>query len=345
MKRLVLCFDGTWNRPADEGSTVETNVHRFHRSVQDAGPDGVPQSSWYHPGIGTGGGIDHWTGGVLGAGLDDLILDGYRHLSDAYADGDEVYVLGFSRGAYAARSLVGLVRNCGLLRPGARTGLALMAYGIYRTRGDGPDSVTARIFRALNGREIRVRFLGVWDTVGALGIPRDVADRVPLVGRANLALYEFHDTRLSRIVDRAYHAAAVDEHRRDYDVTLWDGPTEPGQVMEQRWFAGAHADVGGGYAARDLSDLALRWMQDRAAAAGLGVALVEPGPEAHRGVLADSYAAFLGGGYRLLNPNRYLRPVLGTAAGNEVLDPSVGARRGADAGYRPANPGLPALDE
>jgi uncharacterized protein (DUF2235 family) len=341
MKRLVLCFDGTWNRPADEGSDVETNVRRFHQSVADAGPDGVPQESWYHEGVGTGGTIDHWAGGVLGAGLDGLILDGYRHLCDRYEDGDEVYVLGFSRGAYAARSLVGLVRNCGLVRPG----LALAAYWLYRTRDDGPDSIAARLFRAANGREIRVRFLGVWDTVGALGIPRELGDRVRLVGRANLAFYEFHDTRLSKIVDFAYHAAAVDEHRKDYDVALWDGPPEPGQVMEQRWFAGAHADVGGGYAARDLSDLALRWMQERAAAVGLGVALVEPGPEAYRGVLADSYATFLGGKYRLFHPERHYRRVLGMAAGNEVLDPSVEARRAADEGYRPANPGLPALDE
>src|SRR5213593_3562987 len=120
MKRIVLCFDGTWNKPADDSlpdtEQVETNVRRFHESVHTIGDDGTPQVTWYNAGVGT-----EWYnrvgGGAFGTFLDKHIIDGYRALVEQYADGDHVYVLGFSRGAYAARSLVGMIRNCGLVKP------------------------------------------------------------------------------------------------------------------------------------------------------------------------------------------------------------------------------------
>ncbi|HYH69293.1 MAG TPA: DUF2235 domain-containing protein [Urbifossiella sp.] len=339
MKRIVLCFDGTWNTPADdaipEEERVETNVRRFFQSVPLTAADGTVQDPWYNEGVGTGR-LNRELGGAFGVGLDQHIVDGYRHLVDTYEDGDEVYVLGFSRGAYTARSLVGMIRNCGLVRPKFAALRVPMAFGIYRTRQDGPDSSVARGFRSAFGREIRVRFLGLWDTVGALGIPGPFLDRV------DAALYQFHDTRLSSIVDRAYHALALDEHRSDYAATLWDEAAAPGQVFEQRWFAGAHSDVGGGYPDRRLSDLSLRWMQDRAAEAGLELKPVGVRPDGFAGPPTDSYALFLGGKFARLVP-RHFRPVFATTAGNEVLDPSVERRRG-DAGlaYRPGNPGLPA---
>jgi hypothetical protein len=218
---------------------AETNVSRFHRSVAAAGPDGTEQVTRHNEGVGT-----HWydelVGGAFGTGLDHHILAGYRYLVDTYQDGDEVFVLGFSRGAYTARSLVGMVRNCGLLRPRASwwTPTPVMvgiAYGIYRTRSDGPDSAAAQDFRSKYAQEISIKFLGVWDTVGALGIPTHWAQTL------NMDYYQFHDTRLSKIVENAYQAAALDEHREDYSVCLWDPSGPPGQTIEQRWFAGAHA--------------------------------------------------------------------------------------------------------
>jgi uncharacterized protein (DUF2235 family) len=339
MKRIVLCFDGTWNTPADdaipEDERVETNVRRFFRSVAPAA-DGTLQDAWYNEGVGSDR-LNRLAGGAFGAGLDQHIIDGYRHLVDTYEDGDEVYVLGFSRGAYTARSLVGMIRNCGLVRPKFAALRVPVAFGIYRTRQDGPDSAVARAFRSTFSRAIRVRFLGVWDTVGALGIPG------PFLERVDGALYQFHDTRLSAIVDRAYHALALDEHRSDYAATLWDEDLAPGQVLEQRWFPGAHSDVGGGYPDRRLSDLALRWMPDRAAEAGLEVAPVAARADGFAGPATDSYALFLGGKFARLVP-RHLRPVFATRSGNEVLDPSVDRRRGdAALAYRPANAGLPAV--
>jgi uncharacterized protein (DUF2235 family) len=338
MKRIVLCFDGTWNKLADENlppaDRVETNVARFHESVQDVGPDGTQQAKWYDQGVGTHW-YDRYAGGLIGAGLEFNIVSGYRYLAEQHEDGDEVYVLGFSRGAYTARSLVGMIRNCGLIkRAHLANGLRVaMAYGIYRTRGDAVDSWTAKTFRAQFSKEIPIKFVGVWDTVGALGIPLDVAHEF------NLKFYEFHDTRLSGIVENAYHAVAIDEHRQDYDVCLWDPTEKPDQTLEQRWFIGAHADVGGGYNDRHLSDLTLRWMQDRAAALGLALTPVEVGADAWRGAYANSYADFLAGRYALLHLP-YFRRIGATQFGNEVVDASARQRAREDAAYRPQNPGF-----
>jgi uncharacterized protein (DUF2235 family) len=345
MKRIVLCFDGTWNKPGDEAlppeERVESNVMRFWRSVAAAGADGVEQVTWYNQGVGT-----HWfdrvAGGAFGAGLDLHIIQGYQHLAELYEDGDEVYVVGFSRGAYTARSLVGMVRNCGLVGARLASWGAPVAYGIYRTREDGPDSRTAIAFRSHFAREIRIRFLGVWDTVGAMGIPLRVLQGL------NSDFYAFHDMRLSNIVDNAYHAVALDEHRADYPVCLWEPSERPDQVLEQRWFIGAHADVGGGYsdgqghAERRLSDIALRWLQSKAAALGLGLEPAVVPDTNNLGPLHDSYAEFLGGQYARERPP-YFRHVLATTFGNEVLDASIDRRRRADPGYRPPNEGLPSL--
>lgn len=340
MKRIVLCFDGTWNHPDEtslsEEERVESNVRRFFESVLPVAPDGVQQAAWYNQGVGTA----WWNralGGAFGSGLDLHIMEGYRHLAETYEDGDEVYILGFSRGAYTARSLVGMIRNCGLVRPALAPVQTAVAYGIYRARDDGPDSRTARVFRRTFGREIPIHFVGVWDTVGALGIPLEFANRL------NLEFYEFHDTRLSGIVRNACHAIAVDEHRAAYDVALWDPAEAPGQRLEQRWFAGAHADVGGGYDDRRLSDITLRWMQDKAAAAGLAVRKVDVTADNFRGPLTDSYSRFLNGIYARKHPPHH-RQILRTQFGNEVLDSTVDLRRRAtDLAYSPSNTGLPPL--
>jgi uncharacterized protein (DUF2235 family) len=339
MKRIVVCFDGTWNKPADEAlpanQRVETNVLRFYESVRDQAADGAKQVKWYDEGVGTKW-YDQYIGGAIGAGLEFNIVQGYQFLATQYEEGDQVYILGFSRGAYTARSLVGMIRNCGLILPKHLALRVAVAYGIYRTRGDDVDSLTAKLFRAAFCREIRIKFIGVWDTVGALGIPLDALKDV------NMKFYEFHDTQLSGIVENAYQAIAVDEHRIDYDVCLWNPPSAPTQKLEQRWFIGAHCDVGGGYNDRRLSDLTLGWMQDKASALGLGSNPVPVGAENFRGEHTDSHAQFLGGIYARKNPRHYR--LIGTAKfGNEVVDDSVQRRRKEDRDYEPQNNGLPNL--
>lgn len=339
MKRIVICFDGTWNRPADEALTandsVETNVCRFYESVKDQGVDGTKQVKWYDEGVGTKW-YDRFIGGAIGAGLELNIVQGYEFLAKQYEAGDDVYVLGFSRGAYTARSLVGMIRNCGLILPKHLPLRVAMAYGIYRTRGDSVDSFTAKLFRSAFSREIKIKFIGVWDTVGALGIPLDVLKDV------NMKFYEFHDTKLSNIVENAYHAVAIDEHRQDYIATLWNPDTAPQQTLEQRWFIGAHCDVGGGYNDRRLSDMTLNWMQQKASALGLAVDAVQVGPKNYLGEYTDSYAKFLGGLYAKKNARHY-RSILACKFGNEFIDESVQQRRKEDRAYEPQNNGLPKL--
>lgn len=342
MKRLVLCFDGTWNKPADDNipadMQVETNVRRFFESVHSLGDDGVKQVSWYDSGVGT-----EWynkiTGGAFGALLDKHIVDGYRYLVEHFDPGDEIYILGFSRGAYTARSLVGMIRNCGLVRPGFDSLKIGTAYGIYRTRRDPVDSVTALSFRKLFSREITIKFVGVWDTVGSLGVPLQFAKHI------DAEYYRFHDTRLASNVENAYQAIALDEHREDYEICLWNPDSAVQQNFEQRWFCGAHCDVGGGYPSRKLSDLALRWMQTKASSLGLGLTTTTVGPENYLGDVTDSYGAFLLGEYARLKARHYRR-VLGTNFGNERLDETILARRreaSLNPRYAPSNAGLPVL--
>jgi uncharacterized protein (DUF2235 family) len=339
MKRIVLCFDGTWNKPADEAlpadKRVETNVSRFYQSVRDRAADGTKQVKWYDEGVGTKW-YDQYIGGAIGAGLEFNIVQGYEYLARQYEAGDEVYILGFSRGAYTARSLVGMIRNCGLILPKHLALRVAMAYGIYRTRGDQVDSLTAKLFRSAFCREIKIKLIGVWDTVGALGIPLDV------VKDLNMKFYEFHDTQLSGIVENACHAMAVDEQRRDYDVCLWNPPSTPEQKLEQRWFVGAHCDVGGGYNDRGLSDMTLGWMQDKASALGLALDGVQIGAKNYLGTHTDSYAEFLGGLYARKTPRHY-RAIGATKFGNEVIDDSVQRRRKEDRSYEPQNNGLAKL--
>jgi len=279
---------------------------------------------------------DRFIGGSIGAGLELNIVQAYEFLAKEYEDGDEVYVLGFSRGAYTARSLVGMIRNCGLILPKHLTLRVPMAYGIYRTRGDSVDSFTAKVFRAAFCREIKIKFVGVWDTVGALGIP------LHLLQDVNMKFYEFHDTNLSSIVENAFHAIAVDENRIDYQACLWNPEATPQQKLEQRWFIGAHCDVGGGYPDRRLSDVTLRWMQEKASITGLALNPVAIGAENYRGVLTDSYAQFLGGIYAQKKPRHY-RAIGTTQFGNEIVDESVQRRRKEDSSYKPQNPGLAKL--
>jgi len=347
-RNLVLLFDGTWSKPESN-----TNVSRLRRLLAPEA-DGVPQRIQYVPGVGVAPGLGHWLGGAFGWGLSGNVMDGYGWLARTWQPGDRVFLFGFSRGAYTARSLGGMIRKCGVLRrdangrvAGAQVGAA---YDFYRTRDIHPDDPAAVDFRAARSVEIGIRCIAVWETVGSLGIP-DVASWFPFAR----SRYEFHDTELSRIVQYAYQALALDERRADFAPTVWTrnpatcAPGEsvtspkPGQIdMEQRWFIGSHGDVGGGNdhdgAGRTpdpLCDLALAWLQRKAIAAGLGCnALCVPSATADLGVPRDSYDEFMDGAYRLVK--RPVDRVLGGGV-NETIDESVWRRWRADAGYRPAS--------
>lgn len=340
--RLVLCFDGTWDRPdntTDVPARVQSNVCWIYESVINGTvPDGT-QLKWYDTGVGTNW-YDRIAGGAFGFGLDQKIQDGYQWLvnnlpSTGSSHDYHIFVTGFSRGAYTARSLVGMIRNVGLLRPENvhRVG---DAYALYRQRDASADTAEAVAFRAQYAREVKIQFLGVWDTVGALGIPLDALHTF------NAEAYGFHDTELSGIVANAAHAVAIDEHRVDYQVALWDPIPKPGQVVEQRWFIGAHADVGGGYQSRLLSNTTLAWMQQQAVKAGLVLdpAKIPPVTDMNaQAPISDSYKDFLFGAYAATH-GPYYRPISTAPGSNETIDHTASVRADAS-GYHPANPGFP----
>jgi len=259
--RLVVCCDGTWNLP-DQVSP--TNVSKVALGVAAAGTDGVEQGLYYHRGVGTSR-SERLTGGAFGFGLSRNVRECYRFVVESYEPGDELFFFGFSRGAFTARSTVGLIRNAGILRR-AHADRIDEAYGLYRAGGAAraPTGLEAELFRRSFSHDgVRVHFVGVWDTVGALGIP----GLPPGIARGR---WGFHDTKLSSFVDFAYQALAIDEQRRPFRATLWERQEHAlDQVLEQVWFAGVHSNVGGGYPDPSLSEIPLLWMVERARRCGL----------------------------------------------------------------------------
>ena len=260
-KRLIVCCDGTWNKLDSE---CPTNVVRLAQAVKRTASDGVPQIVFYDEGIGVDS--NKIVGGVTGLGIDKNIQDAYRFLSFNYDQGDEIYLFGFSRGAYTVRSLAGMIYCSGLLSRRYIT-KASEAYELYRDRGLKPNDDQAKSFRKDygkdNGERVPITLLGCFDTVGALGIPL-----VPALKKFETQVktrYKFHDTTLNKDIENAVHAVAIDEIREVFDVTLMTkNPDAPNQKLRQVWFPGEHGCIGGGTTAyRGLSDAVLKWMLDQ----------------------------------------------------------------------------------
>jgi uncharacterized protein (DUF2235 family) len=268
MKRIIICCDGTWNRPdqVHEGEVCASNVTKIARCISSVDPAGIQQSVFYDRGVGTGH-FDRLRGGAFGWGIKKKILDAYTFLITTYSPGDELFFFGFSRGAYTVRSVFGLIRNSGLLKPEFADRVA-DAYGLYRRRDSAshPDAVESELFRRSYSTEPRARFIGVWDTVGALGLP--VGGLLQFINKR----WSFHDMTLSSTVDNAFQALAIDERRKPFQPSVWEqSPKANGQVLEQVWFAGVHSNVGGSYPRAGLSDITLLWMIAQAKGCGLSV--------------------------------------------------------------------------
>ncbi|UWQ21066.1 DUF2235 domain-containing protein [Jannaschia sp. W003] len=389
MKRIVILCDGTWNSP---DMTHPTNVVRLARALapeaRDADGTPVAQVPIYLEGVGTGRRgvtrttrlVDRVLGGTMGMGLLDTVAEAYRHLVFLHEPGDEVFVFGYSRGAFTARSLVGLIRHAGLIERSemhrlpevsrryaarsrdpdearqaanalrrAETGRRVSVDARDRDRlralagGGGPDA--ARAARALAATRdavpMRIAFLGVWDTVGALGVPGWFT-AAPLLNRR----HQFHDTALSELVLSARHAVALDERRRSFAPTLWSNlhirnGARVGTPYREWWFAGDHGAVGGGGEITALSALALLWLMEGAEAAGLRFA---PGACEAIAAEADPFgplrnSAAPAGGPVAAMMRRFGRDRAGPAV-VEGLHPSV-RRRWARAGDPPDWPYRP----
>ena len=284
-KNIVICADGTGN------TTVKgrgTNVFKLYEAVDQNGhrfdPARIQQIAIYHDGVGTEN--LKWPrilAGVVGWGLSRNVKQLYGELARVYDPGDHIYLFGFSRGAFTVRTLGGLIATCGILDPtkystNAKFWKAVrQAYGQYRRKY---QTLLSRIIRGkveISDEALRdrfsvpiaafhedtqkiIRFIGVWDTVDAVGSPLGIAEII----NGTFYRFKFPDTTLSRQVAYACHALALDEQRQSFRPLLWcEGPGDDVRI-EQVWFAGVHSNVGGGYPRQGMSLVALDWMMRRA---------------------------------------------------------------------------------
>lgn len=291
-KRIILLLDGTWN-DMDIGRT-DTNIVRLQEIIigtladrerqQRNQPlervqqlatsygdrDGPENIVFYERGVGTGW-RDRFKGGIFGIGLDDKVRNAYRFLSYHYEPGAQLFIFGFSRGSFTARTLVNWIAAAGLLtRDNCTEEHEAAAWKYYRTP---PAQRLSGAWAALtplvhDRKKVEVACIGVFDTVGALGIP------LSRFSQFNRDKYEFHDIELSSITRRNFHAIAIDEHRQPFVAAPWRKPKFKrfNSFTEQVWFAGVHSDVGGGYVlsenrakpdCRSLDDITLDWMLKR----------------------------------------------------------------------------------
>ena len=264
MKRIIICADGTWNRPEENiEEDFPTNVLKFARGIAPKDAEGIKQVVFYDWGLGSY--HDKFSGGGFGVGLEKNVMDGYRFLVHNYEPGDEIYLFGFSRGAYTVRSLCGLLNNCNLLK-GSESNRIREAFELYKNPAHTPmDQYTVdwRNQYSIEGSHI-VTFIGVWDTVGAMGLPFSFFGLIK-------DQHRFYDNKLGSNAITARHALSLDERRDDFEPTIWQ-PND-NVDLKQVWFAGVHSDVGGGYKNDPdqtvLSDIPMTWLMREAQSKGL----------------------------------------------------------------------------
>lgn len=331
MRNLVFFADGTWN--SNDNPARLTNVNLLWKLCKSANAPEADQMIEYQTGVGTTGGIvSRLTGGAFGKGLDENIVDAYIWLAKNYRPSDRIMLFGFSRGAYTIRSLVGMINAAGLLDLSSddltkheRRELSEVAFSRYRERGiDQSKIANAPIHPTPD-----IQFMGCWDTVGALGIP----DEVNVIRKwFKPEKYRFNNTTLSDNVRVARHALSIDEMRRSYAPTLWDETQgNADRDMKQVWFPGVHANVGGGYPIRDLSDITLEWMINEAKSAGLMLNpsykdTLSPRPV---GQIENSRKGFFG---KLKSRPRAVPNFL-RAAANEKISDAARIRHASNQGY------------
>jgi uncharacterized protein (DUF2235 family) len=307
MKNLVICCDGTGNEISENIS----NVLKLYRTLRKTGKTEPHQVVFYDPGVGTLARPNPWKklrqdafailGLATGYGLDDNVLAAYEFLVSNYEEGDDIYLFGFSRGAYTVRVLAGLIHKVGLVSPpqsnlagsgltaykqfstdpGQDAGLDLKQFTDDGASDPGPatrDDQAAQFARILSVRWPTIKFVGVWDTVASVIVPRP--DRFYLPSLQQLAY-----TLQNPSVKTFRQAIAIDERRRMFRLQPWEQPqkfmlnrfgktnNEGPQDILQVWFAGVHADIGGGYPEKQsgLSKYPLLWMIEEAVKCGLAV--------------------------------------------------------------------------
>jgi uncharacterized protein (DUF2235 family) len=315
-KTIAYCADGTW-----DSSTSHTNVYKLYKSLTTS----ANQIPLYDDGVGASANpILKIVGGAFGTGLWQKIKDGYTKIAQLYEAGDPLFIFGFSRGAYTARSLAGMIVSCGLPTQDFAPGMVDTVFNAYRDKSQRADLPNKLASCKMVIPEITM--VGVWDTVGSLGIPS-------AIGQVDPIAYGFLDTNLHPNIKNAYQALALDERRAQFPPTLWNGPAAPGQTLEQVWFTGAHSDVGGGEpddlpGTTALSDITLGWMMSKASALGLqfvGEAPMPLDPALALDTFHESWKVFCG------------VPIRRTVAPNSSIANSVVVRCASESSWRPQN--------
>lgn len=339
-KNIAVCCDGTWNKPDFLEGTNVWKIYNYMEGGYGKKLGQARQVKYYDTGVGTGKGISRFVGGISGAGLIENIFEAYRFVCAHYEPGDRIFIFGFSRGAYTARALSGVLNNIGVLTGDYKCTnpnylnhnhtcfdsqlvterndtydfkrVCAQCKSLYDAVHDIKESfkshkrelykefktalktnTAADVLAKKNPlRELvnatytttapgalSIEFLGVWDTVSALGIPSladviktraTIMERIlrrvsQFLVKSSQRQYAFIDNKLSANVKHAYHAISVDERRGLFPPVLWD--EAPNVVQE--WFAGVHSNVGGGYSDHSLSDIPLISMIERAKKLGL----------------------------------------------------------------------------
>lgn len=346
MKRLALFLDGTWN---DVSSN--TNVWRMKALCASKDSKGIEQRLYYDEGV---AGV---RGGGFGQGLGKNILQAYQWIVENYEQGDEIFIFGFSRGAFTARSVAGFIAKYGVLSAGSPLGIGQL-YMRYQ-QDEKPTLyeldglvVAGQVTLTLEDEWIRqfcvhahIKMVGVWDTVGALGIPVGSFEGI------STKTFNWMHTGLRGPIQNAYHAVAVDELRKKFEPTLWTVKTSTNHKrtianVEQRWFPGAHANVGGGYFSDPLAQRPLRWLMSKAESLDLEFKRIpDQLDDVHEAKITDSHGEFLKGIYRWVSPSFCRRIgqgkviVDGAESHNlyETIDRSVFERMQKNASYRPQN--------
>ena len=273
---------GTWldSQNARGGEIAHpSNVARIGWAIRDEDYNGRPQIVYYQNGVGSQGSIVmRVAGGLTGDGVKENIREAYSFIATNYMEGDEIYLLGFSRGAYTARSVGGMIGDFGLL-----TKAGLPSFGEifedYKHRKDpdyrpyyrdvpfpnkppfrDPEYVRQLEARGLTTLNVPIRAIGVWDTVGSLGVPR-----IPWLERLRLQSsrmkeFQFYDTTINDHVENAFQALCLDEQRSAFAPALWEKHRDCRTKLKQVWFPGVHSNVGGGYPDQELANISLAWM-------------------------------------------------------------------------------------
>jgi uncharacterized protein (DUF2235 family) len=280
-KRIIVCCDGTW-MDSDGELQVPSNVTRISRAIRHEGTNkltgkAIPQIVYYQSGIGSTADslYGKYISGATGKGISEHIRESYGFICHNYSPGDQIFLIGFSRGAFTARSVASLIHTVGLLTP---VGMSYF-YQVFqdwefqlkegwttaypnepwphRPPINAPEYRRKLLELELTRPDIPIKAVAVWDTVGALGIPS-----FALFPDAPSKDYAFVDSKVDANIEYAFQALALDEHRRSYRPTVWEKPDgqEWPRVLKQVWFPGVHADIGGGYHNADLANLTLAWM-------------------------------------------------------------------------------------